>query len=283
MKSPNKTSAGKPDAILLKAAGEGDLKTVRERLAAGVDINAAKKRECPAILVAVKGGHFNVVQALIEAGADVNCVGYAPGDSVPGTPLSRAIEKDNWEIADALLTAGADMAREHIPGDNAVGEAADRASWHYFTLTASEEEWLSSNERTKEVMARAQAIYDRCMQLIRDAIAKGVKVRDYYLWNAVNHKHTELSLLLLSAGVNPNVAPHGSSVLVRAIEHSADEIALAILKAGADVNLSADNLPLLVAAEKGNTKVAAALLDAGANINATGNTTYEEIVKGTRG
>jgi ankyrin repeat protein len=276
MKTPSKPSGGKPDAALLKAADEGDLKTVRERLAAGADINAAKKNECPAILMAVNGGNLKVVQALIEAGADINCVGYAPGSSVPSTPLSWAIEDDNWEMADALLKAGADMAVEHVSGDNAVGEAADRASRHFFTLTASEDEWLSSKARTRDVMKKAQAIYDRCMQFTRDAIAKGVKVRDYYLWNAVNHKHAELALLLLSAGVNPNAAPHGSSALTRAIEHGVDEIALAIIKAGADTNLLAGNYPLLIAVQKGNTKVAAALLDAGAKINATGDVTFEE-------
>src|SRR6516225_6826755 len=114
------------------------------------------------------------------------------------------------------------------------------------------------------------------MQFTRDAIAKGVKVRDYYLWNAVNHKHTELALLLLSAGVNPNAAPHGSSALTRAIEHGVDEIALAIIKAGADTNLLAGTFPLLIAVQKRNSKVAAALLDAGAKINATGDVTFEE-------
>ena len=275
MKKAGTSSGGAADEILLKAADKGDLKSVRERLAAGIDINAAPKNGCPAILVAVKRGHLKVVQALMEAGADINCVGFPPGESLKSSPLSCAMEHDNWEIVDALLKAGADIAAEPIRGDNAVGEAASRASRHYYTLAAPEKEWLG-DKRTKAVLQEARAKYDRCMQFIRDAIAKGVKVRDYYLWNAVNSKHAELVLLLVSAGVNPNVAPHGSSALVRAIEHGEDEIALELVKAGADANLLGGNLPLLVAAEKGNTRIAAALLDAGANIDAAGDTTIGE-------
>src|SRR5204863_443279 len=91
-------SGGKADALLLKAAEAGDLRAVRERLAAGADINAALKNEPPAVLIAVRRGHLEVVQALIDADAEINCIAYPPGGSLKSTPLCCAINNEHWEI-----------------------------------------------------------------------------------------------------------------------------------------------------------------------------------------
>ena len=57
--------------MLLRAAREGDLKTVRAALDSGVDINARGRKKQTALHEAVLGGHPEVVKALIKAGADL--------------------------------------------------------------------------------------------------------------------------------------------------------------------------------------------------------------------
>ncbi len=267
MKTPGKPSSTKPDDLLLKAAEEGDLKTVKERIAAGANLNAAAKRKPPAIFYAIRSGKLPVLHALIEAGANLNSIAEPPGSSIPSTPLCHAIESKNREMAEALLKAGADLTLDAKPGINPASNAAEQASRAYFTLNATEEQWMSSKPRTKAVLNQAKADRDYWMSLIRDSIARAVKVRDYWLWNAAKYYDQELALLLISAGVNPNAAPHGGTALAAAIELGLEEMALALIKAGADVNLKAKNPPLLVAAANGRVSIIPALLDAGADIN----------------
>lgn len=236
---------------LLKAANKGDVAEVRRLIASGVDVNACGKNE-PVLFAGITSGNHEVIKALLEAGANVNKIGYPNGSSVKHTPLSHAINRGNWypgswEIAQPLIAAGADVALNHWGDENAVGEAAH--------LAKKDERW---------------------MQFIRDAIGRGIKVRDYWLWDAINNQHDELAFLLISAGVNPDAAPHRSSALVRAIEHEREDLALALIKAGANPNLKAELAPLLVAVQKDSPVVVSALLGAGANINTT-----DDVVVGT--
>ncbi len=267
MKTPGKLSSTKPDDLLLEAAEEGDLNAVKERIAAGANLNAAAKRKPPAIFYAIRSEKLPVLKALIDAGADLNAIAEPPGSSIPSTPLCYAIESKNREMTEVLLKAGADLTLDAKPGINPASNAAQQASKAYFTINATDEEWMSSKPRTKAVLDQAKTERDYWMRLIRDSIARGVKVRDYWLWNAAKYHDQELALLLISAGVNPNAAPHGGSALTAAIELGLEEMAFALIKAGADVNLKAKNPPLLVAAANGRVSVIPALLDAGADIN----------------
>ncbi len=247
---------------------KGNLKEVQRRIAAGANLNAVGKGEPPVLFAAIVSGKIEVIEALLAAGADVNKIVYPNGASVKSTPLCFAIERDQWEIAQALLQAGADVALNPWGDENAAGAAAEKASRAYYTLNTPEDDWLGER-RTKAVMEKAKAACERWMQFVRNAIAQGVKVRDYWLWNAVSARHDELAFLLISAGVNPDAAPHGSSALVRAIEHGRNDVALALIKAGADLNLKAKTAPLLAAVQKDSFAVVSALLEAGADINLT--------------
>ena len=271
MKKAKQTSAS-ADKALVKAAAKGDLKEVKNRIAAGAEVNAAAKNEELPLFAAIGSGKLAVVQTLLDAGANLDCIAYPQGSSLKKSPLYYAIEEGHWDIAQTLVKAGANIGLEPWKGENAVGEAANQASKEYYTLTASDEDWLGER-RTKAVKEKARANCQRWMQFVRDAIADGVKVRDYWLWNAVNHCHDELALLLISVGVNPDAAPHGSSALVRSIEHGRDDVALALIRAGANVTLRARQSPLLVAAQKGRGNVIAALLKAGADVDAVGDIT----------
>lgn len=259
------------DAALLSAAADGDLTTVKARIAAGADVNAAGKGQIPALFQAVRSGKMKIVQALLDAGANLNLVAYpTSGSSVKSSPLCYAIEKKDQDIVEALLDAGADIGLATWSDHNAAASAAEQSCKAYYQLNASEEDWYGK-KRTKADLAKAKADCEHWLHFVREAIRKGVKVRDYSLWEAVNHRHNELALLLISAGVNPSVAPHITSVLNRSIEHGNDPLTLALLKAGASVKRDGEASPLLVAAEKGRLSVVPALLEAGADINAVGN------------
>jgi ankyrin repeat protein len=271
----NKKPTG--DNLLLKAVEKGDLKTVRECIAAGADINAAAKGEAPPLFVAVSRGHLKVVEELISAGAEVNRIAYPRGASVKASPLSLAIDGGHWKIMQTLLKAGAQIGLEHYPGENAAGEATDKAINAWYRANGSEEDSLGK-ARTKREKEKFDAECKRWMQFVRDAIADGVKVRDYWLWSAARHGFAELAAVLIASGTNVNAAPHGSSALESAIEGGHLEIVTALAKAGADLKPAGEfaSPALLVAAAKDRNDIVSVLFDAGAEINAVGDATLGE-------
>lgn len=111
---------------LAVAAKNGDLKTVKQLIAEGADIN----RSCP-LHAAIKGLQFlivnnikqdltkqdpiSVIKELIAAGADVNRV-----DSCGDTPLHLAAHTENKTVCQMLLEAGADVNARDSVGRNAL-------------------------------------------------------------------------------------------------------------------------------------------------------------------
>ncbi len=57
------------DDLMIEAAKEGDIKTVREALKLGADVHAD---DDSALVEAAKNGHMNVVKLLLKYGADVD-------------------------------------------------------------------------------------------------------------------------------------------------------------------------------------------------------------------
>ncbi|MFT4040424.1 MAG: DNA mismatch endonuclease Vsr [Thermomicrobiales bacterium] len=92
---------------LIPACERGHLNNVRTLIAAGVDVNHVNKLQWTALLEAIflgDGGpvHTEIVQALVDAGADVN---LADGDGV--TPLQHARQRGYTAMVAILEAAGA--------------------------------------------------------------------------------------------------------------------------------------------------------------------------------
>lgn len=100
------------------AAGRNDVETVRQRLAAGVDVNLPEKREgYTPLFSAVQGGALDTARILLEAGADL---GAATTAGAAWTPLHVAVL--NWRasadgaVIRLLLDYGADKAGQSAKG-----------------------------------------------------------------------------------------------------------------------------------------------------------------------
>ena len=97
-----------PSVDIHKAAKDGNIKAVKQHLAAGTDVNMKDKRGMTPLHPAVGGNHPKIVELLIAKGADVNTV--VSGIQHKGrTPLDIATNPDNPNASAEL----ANLLRKH--------------------------------------------------------------------------------------------------------------------------------------------------------------------------
>lgn len=105
---------------LMWAAAEGHTDIVRTLIKAGSEVDAKVDSGFTAFHFAVRAGHLETVRAFLAAGADVNALVQRPAKTfrtVPSagrtrgpalSPLMLAIQNGHYELAIALIDAGAD-------------------------------------------------------------------------------------------------------------------------------------------------------------------------------
>jgi ankyrin repeat protein len=103
---------------LMWAAAEGHTAVVRTLIDAGADLKVTLDSGFQAFHFAVRGGHLDTVRAFLASGADVNAMmerPARPGRGRPGgargprtNPLMLAVQNGHYELASALVDAGAD-------------------------------------------------------------------------------------------------------------------------------------------------------------------------------
>ncbi len=97
---------------LIKAAGNGDSELVEALLESGADINATNEQKQTALHNAANKGHTNIVKILLDSGANANAT-----DMFGHTPLFIPVYIGALDIVEELLNAGAHVdARSRITG-----------------------------------------------------------------------------------------------------------------------------------------------------------------------
>ena len=98
---------GPPARNIWQAAYEGNIETVKQHLANGVDVNARGGIGETPLYDAVLGGHNEIIELLIAEGADVNAT-----ESAGNTPLHFAVLVGRKEVADLLRKHGGKTGEE---------------------------------------------------------------------------------------------------------------------------------------------------------------------------
>jgi ankyrin repeat protein len=286
--------------MFCQAVVEGQLPRIRNFLRIGVDLDEKNQYGLTALHCAILGGHEDVVEPLVEAGADVN----ACSDHF-GTPLCLAALKGMHATVSLLLRyrAKADT-RTKLLGTAlhccvlAVGENKDIA----IALIAAQAS-LSAQVTIDTRWLSVVCSYDgdpRC-QMALPAKLEGCTLFDVTpAFLAVRFRHGDMLELLLPshldqvsriqffASQNQNLPSHGSLLMRKMLAgryesimtppgHTLlsscatigdiESVRLLIAKGATPQSSDKDVTPLICAATHGSTEMTTLLLDSGASIN----------------
>lgn len=104
---------------LMNAAEKDRRKVIAILIAANADINAKRADDRTALTLAAQEGHTLTIQALINAGANVNYQAESSG----ATPLMVAVQHGHYNATYALIAAKADLNLKAKNGMTALGFA----------------------------------------------------------------------------------------------------------------------------------------------------------------
>ncbi len=94
---------------LVTAAAKGDLGSVKSYIKKGENVNQKNRARWTALAYAVKFNYMNVVEYLVEHGADVDLT-VNTGE----TPLQVALKNGSFDIAKYLVSKGADVNKPDL-------------------------------------------------------------------------------------------------------------------------------------------------------------------------
>jgi len=106
------------------AAKSGDIAGVQAELDKGVDVNAKREGGSTPLHGAAEGGHGEIVELLIVAGADLHARTVPMLGGGGWTPLHSAARQGHREIVELLITNGSDVNSRDSSGKSSLHDAA---------------------------------------------------------------------------------------------------------------------------------------------------------------
>ncbi len=221
-------------------AAIGDLDKVRELHKSDIDLNSSSTLNdidyYTALESASWGGHLNIVEYLVENGADVNFVsGSDTGNKYGRTPLISAVDSGQVDIVKYLIDNGADV--------NGIG--AEK----YTAITVA--------KSLEMVMILVESGAD----------VNSINMNKPVLISAVENEQIAIVEYLLDNGADVNVKVDNNYSAISYPNNLA--IVKILVESGADVNFknSYSSTPLIFATNRGNLEIVKYLVEQGADIN----------------
>ena len=189
---------GRADAVLLRAAREGDADTAALALRAGADIEIRDERDRTPLLLAVTSDRLAVARLLVHLGADPDAV-----DDQEDTPWLVTGVTGSVRMLEVLLPARPDLTLRNRYGGVSVIPAAERGHVDYVRR-----------------VVRTGIDVDHVNDLGWTALLEAVILGDG------GRRHRQIVRILLDAGADPAIADRdGVTALEHARRRGYDEIA----------------------------------------------------------
>lgn len=231
--------AAAPDLRLINAAKSNNASAVRALLAQHADVNAAEPDGSTALYWAAQRDNLEIAELLIAAGAHPKlATRYNVG------PLALASTNGNAAMIDHLLKAGADPNSTSEEGQTALMTAALTGKPDALKVLLVAGAKVNSTEpykgQTALMWAASEGNASAEELLIEFGANITAKSKSGFtaLLFAVRNGHTDAAKVLLDHGANVNdVAPDGTNALNMAVVNAYFDLAAFLLDRGADPNM----------------------------------------------
>ncbi len=290
---------GSPDKWLFGAVEVNDVKGAREKLAEGADVNARDAGGMTPLMWAAVRGHLDMVQLLVEKGAQVN----AKDTFIGNTPLHDAAQerkedkgatehagglkivtyittnRDRPQIVRYLLAHGAEVNATNKHGETPLHKAVKSGRKATVEVLLNNGAALELQAGYKANTPLMTASEEGELEIVKLLLDKGAKVnargkyQESALMQAAFALHPDIVALLLARGAEADARSQwGMTALLLAAQGKPDvvvqKVTLLLLDAGANVNV-ADNkgeTALMKAKQHGNVKTVDLLMQRGAKL-----------------
>jgi len=265
---------GAEDRPLFIAAEQGFAKLVSHLIRYKADVNWRHPvDQTTSLHLAVESGHVDVVNMLLEAGADASAA------NIHGvTPLLIACVRNSSEIALSVIRAGAELdtiARNGATPLLAATQSDNEVIVNALLQAGADVEFMNSDGYTPLLVA----VRHNSTRSLPAILRAGPNLRKAALDNispaklAVMCNHSNVLKSLLEKGVDPDECTGTGSIclLNAAVCGSSVDTINVLLQSQADVNFQDGDgvTPLISAVRANRSSVAKTLLAAGANPNIT--------------
>jgi uncharacterized protein len=237
----------------------GKTKLALEQIKAGADVNSVQPDGTTPLIWAVDRTEYEIAEALIAKKADLNAK-----NEFGVTPLTQAARQSNARLVKMLLDAGAKVDSANPDGETALMMAISGGDLSIVQLLVN----AGANVNTIEEFHRqtplmyAAASNRNAAQMVKLLLSKGADVKPRALYSDWPSQVTsEPRTQYRSVG--------GLNALLYAARSGCYECVQDLTAAGADVNLPTPEgvTPLMIALDNEHNDVAKLLMDKGADLN----------------
>lgn len=266
--------------LLLEAIDDGNKELVQFMIDKGAQVNAATKDGWTPLMEAADEGHMEIVELLLSKGANVNATtkkGY--------TPLMVAVEEGHTSIAQLLIQKGANLDATTKNGWDAFMEAIEEGQLEIVQLLI--DKGADVNRVYGHHTPLMEAIDEGHLEIAKLLLQKGADPNkandDGYtpLMEAADAGHPEMVKLLMDRGAKVQAQnKNGWNALMEAIDEGQLEMVKLFLSKGVDVNAAyGHHTPLMEAIDEGHVEIVKLLIDKGAKVNQTNKEGYTPLME----
>ena len=248
--------SGEP--LIFEVVDRLDFPTSRRLLSAGASADVASRNRMTPLGTAIQQENLEMVDVLLSSRADPS---FAP-EAEP-SPLLQAIDLGNLAMANQLIVAGAELDTQSL-----LATAYERRDDPLMNLLLNAGADPESTFPGTDIRVFDAAVQDGSTGAVRTLLASGAAIGDN-LWAALLTGQGDLIRLILAAGGDPRQpGPDGQDPLAFCLTSGRYKAARELLDGGANPNALYDDSETWVAKaiREGNSEVALALVEGGAEV-----------------